>query len=93
MTEEEYLVIQKQPEIPMPTWFEFYQERGGVLPYDEFVHYFTTVLRNQSVVRSSSYGLKQITFKSALDNFFNYYNKKFRLDERFTTETSSEGVS
>lgn len=78
MTKEEYLKIREQPEIPMPIWFEYYQERGGLLDYEEFVKTFTTFTWNQSVVRSR-FGLKQITLNSALRNFFEYYNQKFGL--------------
>jgi hypothetical protein len=79
MTKDEYIQLRKQREIPIPIWFEFYKERGGLLDdIGEFEKVFTTVTVNQSIIATPS-GAKQVTFKSALEHFYNYYNNKFGL--------------
>lgn len=81
MTEQEFIELQKQPEIPMSAWFEFYKEKGGTL--DDIVKFeevFTTLIVNESVIGTvGSPNLKQITLKSALTKFYEYYNEKFGL--------------
>lgn len=81
MTEQEYIELQKQPEIPMSAWFEFYKEKGGTLDnIVKFEEAFTTLLVNQSVIATvGSPTMKQVTLKSALDRFYEHYNKKFGL--------------
>lgn len=81
MTEQEYIQLREQPEIPMSAWFEFYREKGGVI--DDIVKFeevFTTLLVNQSVISTvGSPTLKQVTLKSALDKFYQHYNQKFGI--------------
>jgi hypothetical protein len=81
MTEQEYIQLREQREIPMSAWFEFYREKGGTL--DDIVKFeevFTTLVVNQSVIGVvGSPNLKQITLKSALSKFYQHYNEKFGL--------------
>lgn len=81
MTEQEYLAVRELSEIPMEAWFDFYKERGGVLDdIAEFEKIFSVAIVNESVIGTvGSPTLKQITLKSALDKFFQYYNQKFGL--------------
>lgn len=80
MTLDQYLIIREGPEVPMPAWFEFYREKGGVIEdYDIFVKVFTTLIRNESIVKGSDGNSKQITLKTALDRFYGFYNAKFGL--------------
>lgn len=81
MTEQEYLQLREQPEIPMSAWFDFYKEKGGAI-YDivEFEKTFTTLIINQSVIATvGSPTMKQVTLKSALDKFYQHYNEKFGI--------------
>lgn len=80
MTKEVYLLILQQPEIPMEFWFEYYKERGGRIPdLERFENTFSIILWNNSTIQGSDGVLKQVTFKSALNSFYEYYNKKFEL--------------
>ena len=81
MTKEEYIEVLKLPEIPIPIWFEYYRERGGTIDdVAEFQKTFFTAIHNEWVV-TSPFGAKKITLKSALHNFYSYYNRKFGMDE------------
>ncbi len=81
MTEQEYLQLREQPEIPMSAWFEFYREKGGILnDIGEFEKVFTTAIVNESVIGTvGSPTLKQVTLKTALNRFYEHYNQKFGL--------------
>lgn len=79
MTKERYLEVRDIREIPIEDWFDFYKERGGAIEdIEEFKETFYTLLANEAIVANAK-GAKQITFKSALGNFYKYYNTKFEL--------------
>jgi hypothetical protein len=79
MTKEQYLIIKQKPEIPMEIWFEYYRERGGELyDFGSFTRLFSTCIMNKAMVNTST-GTKQITLKSALTKFYEYYDKKFDI--------------
>lgn len=78
LTKQAYLKLRDKDEIPFDIWFEFYQERGGVLDRASFEEIFTVLMTEEAVVSTSS-GDKIITFPGALKRFFQYYNNKFKL--------------
>jgi hypothetical protein len=80
MTQEEYLVIRNKKEIPFEVWFEYYRERGGTIEdFKKFEEVFTILLFNAAEVQSSNGQMREVTLKSALENFYAYYNQKFGL--------------
>jgi len=80
MTEEQYLMVRDLPEIPMEIWYMYYRERGGTMTsFDDFKTAFAAFVWNQATMEGSDGSMKQITLKSAYDNFYRYYNEKFRL--------------
>lgn len=79
MTKDVYLLIRDLPTIPIRTWYEYYLERGGFEGEAEFEARFYNMLRNEPIIQVTDGVMKQITLKSAYDNFYNYYNEKFGL--------------
>lgn len=79
MTEEQFIKLVKQPEIPMEVWYEYFVERtGNRVPFPEFVKQFTLAIAYERIVPSSR-GFQRISFTNALNQFYDYYKKKFNL--------------
>ena len=92
MTKDEYLEVIKLPEIPVPIWFEYYRERGGIIEdKSEFEKTFLAAISNEWIVGTAS-GEKKITLQSAINNFYSYYNKKFDINE-YKGNTPERGSS
>lgn len=80
MTKEQFLLILKQPEIPMEVWFEYYRERGGMIDdFEKFSYIFSIILWNKQEIQGSDGNMKQVTLASAFYQFHDYYAKKFNL--------------
>jgi hypothetical protein len=90
MTKEQFLEIIKKPEIPMEIWFEYYKERGGLADPETFTKVFTTALWNQWNLRRPDGSVVQVSFKTALEGFYEYYAKKFNHEY---TRPQAEGGS
>ena len=88
MTKEEFLVIVKCHEIPMSLWYEYFLETSGMrISFEDFEHVFSIILWNEKVVRNTNGEMKKVTFKNAVDNFYDYYKRKFKLWEYETTDS------
>ncbi len=78
MTKEKYLEVRDMTEIPKEIWYKYYKERGGMVDEDKFWEAFVKSLVSKMVVVNRD-GPKQIDFKTALDSFYGYYNRKFNV--------------
>lgn len=79
MTKQEWQVARSSTNIPMEMWFDYYKDRGGTInDIWQFEQIFTSLIANESLI-ITNHGQKQITFTSAINSMFNYYDTKFSL--------------
>lgn len=78
MTKQEWLKIRTLKEIPKQIWFSFYREKGGIIDnLEDFWKAFVEILSTQMMIFPQTQ--KRLTFKSALNQLYSYYNSKFEL--------------
>lgn len=82
MTKEQFLRVVEMPEIPLTLWYEYFLETSGFrMSFEDFEYVFSVSVWNEQIVRGTDGQHKRLTFKNAVDNFYDYYKRKFKLWE------------